>query len=153
RRGKARGVLRALRPRRVVKTLVVGTADEWRGGLHANHASVTQGWLGFPKQATGGSSIEDKAALDEALGFGRVDSPGKRIDERRYARKFTPRRADSRWSEINKKRYAELKADGRLKKPGIERPPTARGYDPPPGRRALPSKLPAYIQKALARHP
>jgi uncharacterized protein YdeI (YjbR/CyaY-like superfamily) len=48
---------------------------------------------------------------------------------------------------------AELKASGRLKPPGIERPPTDRGYGPRPSRLAMPSKLPAYIQAELRNHP
>lgn len=54
---------------------------------------------------------------------------------------------------MNRKRYAELKAAGRLKPPGVERPPTDRGDAPRPPRLALPSKLPAYIQAALRNHP
>ena len=67
--------------------------------------------------------------------------------------KFTPRRPDSRWSAVNRKRYAELKAGGRLKPPGIERPPTNRGYAPRPARLEMPSRLAAYIQAALRHHP
>jgi uncharacterized protein YdeI (YjbR/CyaY-like superfamily) len=48
---------------------------------------------------------------------------------------------------------AELKASGRLKPPGIERPPTDRGYGPRPSRLAMPSKLPAYIRAELRNHP
>src|SRR5262249_44867724 len=88
-----------------------------------------------------------------ALCYGWVDSLVKRMDDRRFARKFTPRRADSRWSDINRKRYAELKAGGRLKLPGIESPPTDPGYGPRPPRIELPSKLPAYIQRALNNRP
>jgi uncharacterized protein YdeI (YjbR/CyaY-like superfamily) len=114
---------------------------------------VSEVWLVFHRQAAGVPSIDYKDALDEALCFGWVDSLVKRLDDRRYARKFTPRRPDSRWSDINRKRYAELKAAGRLKPAGIERPPTNRGPAPRPEGLALPSELPPYIQKALARHP
>jgi uncharacterized protein YdeI (YjbR/CyaY-like superfamily) len=136
-----------------MKTLLVRTLDEWRGWLEEHHASESEVWLVFHKLHTGVTSIDYKDALDEALCFGWVDSLVKRLDERRYARKFTPRRADSRWSGINVKRYAALRAAGRLKPAGIERPPTGRGYDPPPARMPLPARLPAYIQSALKKHP
>src|SRR5262249_3392658 len=84
---------------------------------------------------------------------GCVDSLVKRLDDRRFARKFTPRRMDSRWSAVNRRRYGELKAARRLKAPGIQRPPTNRGYGTRPPRLMLPSKLPAYIQTALNHHP
>jgi uncharacterized protein YdeI (YjbR/CyaY-like superfamily) len=82
-----------------------------------------------------------------------VDSLVKRLDDRRFARKFTPRRPDSRWSAVNRKRYAALKASGRLKPPGIKRPPTNRSYGPRPRRLSLPAKLPAYIEVALRDRP
>ena len=109
-----------------MKTLLVRTLDQWREWLTEHHASVSEVWLIFYKRHTGVASIAYKEARDEALCFGWVDSLVKRLDDRRYAQKFTPRRADSRWSAVNRKRYAELKAVGRLKPPGIARaPPTA----------------------------
>ena len=136
-----------------MKTLLVRTIDQWRNWLAEHHASESEVWLIFYKRHTGLLSLDYKEALDEALCFGWVDSLIKRLDDRRHARKFTPRRADSRWSAVNRKRYAELKADGRLKAPGIARPPTDRGYGPRPPRLAMPAKLPAYIQAALRNHP
>ncbi len=136
-----------------MKTLLVRTLDQWRDWLTKRHLSESEVWLIFHKQHTGAASIDYKDALDEALCFGWVDSLVKRLDDRRYARKFTPRRADSRWSAVNRKRYAELKARGRLKPPGIARPPTGRGSAPRPARIEMPSKLPAYIQAALKKHP
>jgi uncharacterized protein YdeI (YjbR/CyaY-like superfamily) len=136
-----------------MKTLLVRTLDQWRDWLTEHHALVSEVWLIFHKRHTGVASIDYKDALDEALCFGWVDSLIKRLDDQRFARKFTPRKADSRWSDINRRRYAELKAAGRLKPPGIERPPTDRGDAPRPPRLTLPSKLPAHIQAALRKHP
>ncbi len=136
-----------------MKTLLVRTLDQWRDWLAEHHASESEVWLIFHKRHTGKKSIDYKDALDEALCFGWVDSLVNRLDDRRFARKFTPCSVDSRWSNVNRKRYAELKAGGRLKPPGIARPPTNRGSAPRPPRRALPAKLPAYIQAALKKHP
>lgn len=136
-----------------MKTLFVRTLDQWREWLAEHHASASEVWLVFYKRHTGVVSIDYKDARDESLCFGWVDSLVKRLDDRRYAIKFTPRRANSRWSVVNRRRYAELKASGRLKPPGIERPPTDRGYGPRPPRLPLPSTLPAYIQQELRKHP
>jgi uncharacterized protein YdeI (YjbR/CyaY-like superfamily) len=136
-----------------MKTLSVKTLDRWRDWLDQHHASESEVWLVFYKQQTGVASINYEEALDEALCFGWIDSLVKRLDDRRYARKFSPRRPDSRWSTKNRQRYAELKASGRLKPAGIKRSPTDRGYDPRPPRLSLPAKLPAYIQAALNKHP
>jgi uncharacterized protein YdeI (YjbR/CyaY-like superfamily) len=135
-----------------MKTLRVQSADHWRAWLEEHHASESEVWLVFYKRHTGDTSIDYKDALDEALCFGWVDSLIKRLDDRRYARKFTPRRADSRWSGANRKRYAELKAARRLQPAGIKRPPTDRGYDPRPARRPMPARLPRYFQAALQEH-
>jgi uncharacterized protein YdeI (YjbR/CyaY-like superfamily) len=135
-----------------MKTLLVQTLEQWRDWLDNHHASEPEVWLIFHKRHTGIASVAYKDALDEALCVGWVDSLVKRLDDQRYALKFTPRRADSRWSTANRKRYAELKASGRLKRAGIERPPTNRGYGPRPARLALPSKLPRYIQAELKKH-
>jgi uncharacterized protein YdeI (YjbR/CyaY-like superfamily) len=136
-----------------MKTLLVRTLREWREWLAEHHASVSEIWLIFYKRHTGVASLDYKDARDEALCFGWVDSLVKRLDDRRHAIKFTPRKATSRWSEVNRQRYAELKASGRLKPPGIERSPTDRGYGPRPPRLSLPSQLPAYIQAELRKHP
>ena len=131
------------------KTLDVQTLEQWRSWLADHHDSESEVWLVFHKRHTGRPSIAYQDALDEALCFGWVDSLIKRLDDARYARKFTPRKADSKWSAVNRKHYARLKAGGRLKPPGLNRAPTDRSYDKPPA----PSTIPAYIQEALQRTP
>jgi uncharacterized protein YdeI (YjbR/CyaY-like superfamily) len=136
-----------------VKTFVAQTADRWRTWLNEHHDSESEVWLVFHKVHTGVKSITYADALDEALCFGWVDSLVKRLDESRYAVRFRPRRADSRWSTINRKRYAALKAAGRLKPAGINRAPTDRGYGPRPPRFQMPETLPRYIQAAFKKQP
>ncbi|HEU5238127.1 MAG TPA: YdeI/OmpD-associated family protein, partial [Pyrinomonadaceae bacterium] len=63
--------------------------------------------------------------------------------------KVTPRKATSKWSDINRKRWKQLKADGRLAPPGFAAAPTANSYKPHP---AIP-ELPAYIAKAFKTNP
>ena len=133
-----------------MKTFDAHNCAQWRDWLARNHATESEVWLVFHKQHTGRPSVAYVDALDEALCFGWVDSLIKRLDDDRYARKFTPRKADSRWSDINRKRYAELKAAGRMTPAGLDRPPTARSYDAPP---RAPAKIPPYIQKALKSQP
>ena len=136
-----------------MRTLHARTLDQWRDWLAEHHASESEVWLIFYKRHTDVASIEYKDALDEALCFGWVDSLIKRLDDQRFARKFTPRRADSRWSEVNRKRYTELEAAGRLRPPGIERPPTNQSHGLRPTRLELPAKLPRYMHPALRNRP
>ena len=134
---------------KTLKSLDVQTLEQWRSWLADHHGSESEVWLIFHKRHTGRPSIAYQDALDEALCFGWVDSLIKRLDDARYARKFTPRKPDSRWSDVNRKHYARLKASGRLKAPGLDRAPTDRSYDKPPA----PSTVPEYIQKALQSKP
>jgi uncharacterized protein YdeI (YjbR/CyaY-like superfamily) len=136
-------------PVKNLKTLDVRTRRAWRNWLQKNHASESEVWLVFHKRHTDETSILYSDAIDEALCFGWVDSLVKRLDEDRYARKFTPRKPDSRWSTINRRRYAELKAAGLLARAGLERAPTDRNGDAP---RPSIMALPSYLEKELKAH-
>jgi len=133
-----------------MKTFAARTVKEWRDWLRRHHQSESEVWLVFYKQHTGQTSIPYEDSVDEALCYGWIDSLIKRLDDSRYARTFTPRNKDSRWSTANRRRYKRLKASGRLKAGGIKRPPGNRSGDAP-----LPvaSKVPRYVRAELKKHP
>jgi uncharacterized protein YdeI (YjbR/CyaY-like superfamily) len=126
------------------------TLDEWRAWLLRHHASAREVWLTFYKQHTGLPSVAYEDAVDEALCFGWIDSLIKRLDDRRYARKFTPRQAHSRWSASNRKRYEELRVAGRLTPAGINRAPSDGAENEVP---KVPARVPAYIRNAFKKRP
>ena len=103
----------------------------------------------FYKDHTGVKSIPYEDSVRGALCFGWIDSLIKRLDDERYARKFTPRQPTSKWSDSNRKRWAELQAAGLLRAAGLTAAPTDNTYAPKP---AIPD-LPAYIAKALKANP
>jgi uncharacterized protein YdeI (YjbR/CyaY-like superfamily) len=117
--------------------------------LQAHHASSPGIWLVFHKEHTGVTSIPYDDSVREALCFGWIDSLIKRLDDDRYARKFTPRKPTSKWSDSNRKRWADLNAAGLLTPAGLVAAPTDDRYAPP---RALP-ELPDYIAKAIKTNP
>jgi len=43
----------------------------------------------------------------------------KRIDDAKFVRKFTPRKPDSKWSELNKKRANKMIDQGKMTKAGL----------------------------------
>jgi uncharacterized protein YdeI (YjbR/CyaY-like superfamily) len=90
-------------------------------------------------------SIRHEDTVRQALCFGWIDSLVKRLDDDRYAIKVTPRKPTSKWSDINRKRWIELRAAGLLMPAGLTAAPTKNTYAPRP---VVPI-LPAYIRKAL----
>jgi uncharacterized protein YdeI (YjbR/CyaY-like superfamily) len=91
----------------------------FRKWIAANHNKSPGIWIVFSKKHTGKECISYSDALDTALCFGWIDSLIKKIDESTYARKFTPRTNTSKWSEVNKKRIAELIKNGKMTETGL----------------------------------
>jgi hypothetical protein len=118
-------IARAATRRRSIATLDVRTRAEWRAWLARNHTAVAEIWLVFHKRHTAKRSVDYEGAVEEALCFGWIDSLVRRLDDDRYARKFTPRTAQSRWSASNRRRYAAVEARGLLTEAGRARPPGA----------------------------
>ena len=133
-----------------IETLDVRNRPEWRKWLKEHHDSHSDVWLVFHKRHTDVTSISYDDAVEEALCFGWIDSLVRRLDDARYARKFTPRREDSKWSTSNRRRYAELASSGLLAEPGLRRAPTNRSGDPP---RPDVTALPPYIEETLKAVP
>ena len=126
-------------------TVRVTSRRQWRAWLTRHHTSSPGVWLVFYKAHTGEKSIAYEDAVREALCFGWIDSLVKRLDADRYALKVTPRKPTSRWSDLNRKRWAELQEAGLLTPAGLAAAPTDKTYAPRP---TIPA-LPAYIAKAL----
>jgi uncharacterized protein YdeI (YjbR/CyaY-like superfamily) len=130
------------------KTLYVASRDEWRAWLQAHHASEAEVWLIFYKAHTGKPSISYEDSVEEALCFGWVDSLIQKIDEEKYARKFTPRKLDSVWSLTNKRRVAKVIREGRITPAGLSKI-TYPLDEPIEDRPRPPLTLPSHIEQVL----
>ena len=126
-------------------TLHFRSRKDWRAWLAEHHASSPGIWCAFYKSHTGQKSIPYEEMVREALCFGWIDSLIKRLDDDRYAFKVTPRQPNSKWSKLNRKRWAELKAADLLAAAGLAAAPTNNTYAAKP---AIP-ELPKYIAKAF----
>jgi uncharacterized protein YdeI (YjbR/CyaY-like superfamily) len=104
-----------------MKQLYIKTRSEWRKWLQKNYNKVDELWLIFYKKETGKLSIDYEAAVEEALCFGWIDSLVRKIDEEKYVRKFTPRKKNSLWSELNKNRVKKIIKEGRMTEFGLEK--------------------------------
>jgi uncharacterized protein YdeI (YjbR/CyaY-like superfamily) len=130
-----------------MKTFDPRTLQRWRTWLTERHDSESEVWVVFHKKHTGTSSVAYLDALDEALCYGWIDSLVRRLDDDRYARKFTPRKPASKWSDINRKRYAALEKAGRVTAAGKARSPAdGARYGPLP---KVPEKIPLSIAQGL----
>lgn len=132
-----------------LKMVELRSRAQWRAWLARHHTSSPGIWLVFYKAHTGLKSLSYEDAVREALCFGWIDSLVKRLDEDRYALKITPRKPSSKWSDLNRKRWRELKAAGLLRSAGLTAAPTNNTYAPRP---SIP-ELPAYIAKAFKANP
>src|SRR5216110_1868794 len=96
------------------KPIFFATPAKWRAWLKAHHAKGGEISVGFWKVGCGKPSITWPQSVDEALAFGWIDRVRNRIDDEAYRIRFMPRRPGSVWSQVNLKRFAELKAQGRI---------------------------------------
>jgi len=134
--------------------LYINTRDDWREWLRKNHNVKNEVWLIYYKKHTDKSSISYDDSVEEALCFGWIDSTIKRIDDEKYARKFTPRKAESRWSESNKKRAEKMVKTGKMTKVGLTKirkaKKTGEWFKTPPQKKVL--VIPTYMKEALQKN-
>lgn len=88
--------------------LEVTTRQEFRDWLSANASTATECWLPVKK---GRAPVEGMVlyldAVEEALCFGWIDSTCK-LHDGKVVQRFSPRKKDSNWTELNKERCRRL---------------------------------------------
>ena len=138
---------------KITLTFTAPDRAAWRTWLAEHGTSESEVWLVYHKAATGKPTISYQDSLEEALCFGWVDSLIQKIDEEKYARKFTPRKPGSNWSELNKHLVARLIQEGRMTEAGLARVdfPLAEAPVARPKRPALP--LPGWLKEGLMASP
>lgn len=126
--------------------------EEWLEQQPADAAGV---WLKLPKKSAGASGLTKAEAIDAALCFGWIDGQLDKYDDQHWLVRFTPRKARSRWSQVNKTRATQLLAEGRMRKSGVAQIDAAladgrwaAAYAP-----ASSAKVPPDLQDALNGNP
>jgi uncharacterized protein YdeI (YjbR/CyaY-like superfamily) len=94
--------------------------------LSAHHAHETEIWLRIYKKGAGKPTVTSAQALDVALCWGWIDGMCKGLDDESFLQRYTPRRARSTWSQINREHVGRLTAAGRMKPPGQRQVDAAR---------------------------
>ena len=106
------------------------------------------------KQGRGAPALSYAEALDIALAWGWIDGQKRAHDDRAWLQRFTPRRARSAWSKINRDKAEALIRAGKMQPPGLREVERARqdgrwaaAYDS-----ARTSQVPDDLARALARN-
>lgn len=96
----------------------LSSRQELRRWLTANHERSRGVWIVLHKKAAGPKRFTPEDLCEELVCVGWVDSRPGKLDARRSLLLCTPRRAQSAWSSLNKKRYARMEAAGKLRPAG-----------------------------------
>lgn len=86
--------------------------------LSTHHAREQELWLRIYKKGSGVASVTNAEAIDVALCWGWIDGLRKAYDEQSYLQRFSPRKAKSVWSQINREHVARLVHEGRMTEHG-----------------------------------
>ena len=102
---------------------VIGFADAtaFEAWMAAQPGDSPGLWLKLSKKASDIASLSKSEAIDAALCQGWIDGQLDKYDESSWLIRFTPRRARSRWSEVNRTRALELMEAGRMRAAGLSR--------------------------------
>jgi uncharacterized protein YdeI (YjbR/CyaY-like superfamily) len=136
---------------KITKSFTPSNLAEWRDWLAKNYAREQEVWLVYFKPASGRTNIDYESSVEEALCFGWIDSIIQKIDEERYARKFNPRRIDSKWSDTNKRRVLKVIRESRMTRAGMAKVTFDLNNVDTSKRKTKrePVKMPEKIEKAL----
>jgi uncharacterized protein YdeI (YjbR/CyaY-like superfamily) len=93
--------------------------DEWETWLAGQHATSPGLWLKIAKKDSGVRTVSYQEALEVALCFGWIDGQKGGLDEVHWRQRFTPRKARSRWSRINRDKAQALIDAGRMHPAGL----------------------------------
>jgi uncharacterized protein YdeI (YjbR/CyaY-like superfamily) len=126
--------------------------------LAKNQARETEVWLKIHKKDSGLPTVTWAQALDVALCWGWIDGIRKAFDERSFLQRFTPRRAKSVWSQINRDHVARLTKAGRMTPHGQRQVDAAKAdgrWDAAyaPIRMATEATIPADLRASIEADP
>ena len=94
------------------------TEQAFEAWMRAHHDRETEIWVRIYKKGSGKPTVTNLEALDVALCWGWIDGIRKSLDEESFLQRYTPRRAKSIWSQVNRNNVARLTAAGRMQPAG-----------------------------------
>ena len=126
--------------------------DEW---MRANHSREAEIWVRIYKKDSGRATVTNAQALDVALCWGWIDGIRKSLDDESFLQRYSPRRARSVWSQINRDHVRRLTEAGRMQPAGQHQVDAAQAdgrWDAAyaPMRSASAATVPADLRAAIA---
>ena len=94
--------------------IAIDTAADFDAWLGAHGASDREVVVAIYKKSSGKQTVTLTELQEVALCHGWVDNLGQRIDDERWALRFTPRRPDSNWSQLNREMARRLLSEDRV---------------------------------------
>ena len=91
----------------------------WRAWLEQYGSESREIWIKLAKKASGIASVTYGEAVEAALCYGWIDGQAKGLDENWHLQRFTPRRARSNWSTLNRARAEALIGSGEMRPAGL----------------------------------
>ena len=82
--------------------------------MRKNHDKAPELWLKIHKKGSGQKSVTPAEAIDVMLCWGWIDGLRRGFDDKSFLQRYTPRRAKSLWSQINREHVARLTKAGRM---------------------------------------
>jgi uncharacterized protein YdeI (YjbR/CyaY-like superfamily) len=86
--------------------------EQWRAWLAANHDSKRGAWLCSWRSSVDRPRCSYPDAVEEAICFGWIDSTVNTLDDERGLQLYTPRKAKSTWTRLNRERVRLMEEAG-----------------------------------------
>jgi uncharacterized protein YdeI (YjbR/CyaY-like superfamily) len=93
--------------------------EAWALWLEERHSTSDGLWLKIAKKGSGIDTVTYSEALEVALCYGWIDGQKASFDDRYWLQRFTPRRARSKWSKVNRRKAMELIERDDMKPAGL----------------------------------
>jgi uncharacterized protein YdeI (YjbR/CyaY-like superfamily) len=128
-------------------------SSQWMSWLEINHTTETEAWLIIYKKKYQDHGLALDAAVEAALCFGWIDGSLRKVDQKRFALRFSPRNPNSVWSIRNIKRAQRLISEGKMMDSGMAKIAEAKenGQWQAAIRREQVDRIPEELEQALRR--
>jgi uncharacterized protein YdeI (YjbR/CyaY-like superfamily) len=132
-----------------MSTVFAATPAEWREWLASNGHSAQEVWLVIYNKNSDTPSIRYHESIEHALCYGWIDSHTRKHSADSIRLRFTPRRPQSSWSEVNRERAGKMASLGLMTPAGQAMIDLAKAR----GRWHAADTIPAELSALLEQNP